>query len=164
LTLANTVIDSAVDTPAGTAVVRTCRVHATETTPGADDHIGIDVWMPVSGWNGRFEGVGGGGYSTGSPNSLPGPVNSGFSAGVTDGGHSGISSFTGSFALDSSGRLNWTLIEDFAHRALHDLAVVGRRTAVPDRLRRHPVGCAGHQLAEVHSGRALARARHVEVR
>jgi hypothetical protein len=26
LTLANTVIDSAVDTPAGTAVVRTCRV------------------------------------------------------------------------------------------------------------------------------------------
>jgi hypothetical protein len=53
-------------------------------------------------------------------------VNSGFSAGVTDGGHTGISSFTGSFALDSSGRLNWTLIENFAHRALHDLAVVGK--------------------------------------
>jgi hypothetical protein len=128
LSLANTTINSAVDTPAGTSppVPETCRVHATVTTPGVSDQIGIDVWMPVSGWNGRFEGVGGGGYSTGSPNSLVGPVNAGFAAAVTDGGHSGASSFTGSFALDSSGRLNWPLIEDFSYRALHDLAVVGK--------------------------------------
>jgi Tannase and feruloyl esterase len=45
---------------------------------------------------------------------------------VTDGGHTGVSSLTGSFALDGSGRLNWPLIEDFSYRALHDLAVVGK--------------------------------------
>jgi hypothetical protein len=60
-----------VDTPAGSVpspfggppaqVVETCRAHATVTTPGVNDQIGIDVWMPVSGWNGRFQGVGGGG-------------------------------------------------------------------------------------------------------
>jgi Tannase and feruloyl esterase len=38
----------------------------------------------------------------------------------------GVSSLTGSFALDGSGRLNWPLIEDFSYRALHDLAVVGK--------------------------------------
>lgn len=129
LTLPNTVINSAAEarTSAGPPqVVATCRVHATVTTPGVDDQIGIDVWMPLSGWNGRFEGVGGGGYSTGNPASLPGPVNAGFAAAVTDGGHTGTSSFTGSFALDSNGRLNWPLIEDFSYRALHDLAVVGK--------------------------------------
>jgi len=85
LSLPGTTINSAVDTPAGSvpppfpgppplAVPETCRVHATVTSPGVNDHIGIDVWIPVSGWNGRFEGVGGGGYSTGSPGSLAGPV------------------------------------------------------------------------------------------
>lgn len=137
LALANTVVNSAVDTPAGsipgpfpgappTQVPETCRVHATSTTPGVNDQIGIDVWMPVTGWNGRFQGVGGGGYSTGSPGSLAGPVAAGFSAAVTDGGHTGTSSFTGSFALTSSGHLNWALIEDFAYRGLHDLTVVGK--------------------------------------
>jgi tannase/feruloyl esterase len=129
LSLPNTTINSAVDTPAGApgaSVPRTCRVHATVNTPGVTDEIGIDVWMPVEGWNGRFQGVGGGGYSTGSPNSLAGPVTAGYSAASTDGGHTGASSFTGSFALDSAGRLNWPLIQDFAYRALHDLAVVGK--------------------------------------
>jgi hypothetical protein len=137
LSLPNTTVNSAVDTPAGTVpppfpglpptqVVETCRVHASVTTPGVGDQIGIDVWMPVSGWNGRFQGVGGGGYSTGNPASLAGPVDAGYSAAVTDGGHTGASSFTGSFALDSKGRLNWPLIEDFSYRALHDLAVVGK--------------------------------------
>jgi feruloyl esterase len=131
LSLPNTTINSAVDTPAGTVppgttVPRTCRVHATVNTPGTTDQIGIDVWMPVEGWNGRFRGIGGGGYSTGSPSSLAGPVAEGYSAGSTDGGHTGASSFTGSFALDSEGRLDWPLIQDFAYRALHDLAVVGK--------------------------------------
>ena len=137
LSLANTVINSAADTPAGavpppfpgapaTPVPETCRVHATVTTPGVTDQIGIDVWMPISGWNGRFQGVGGGVYSTGSPTSLAGPVNAGYSAAVTDGGHPSSQALTGSFALDSNGRLNWPLIQDFSYRALHDLAVVGK--------------------------------------
>ena len=38
-----------------------CRVTAT-LTPTTDSSINIEVWMPSSNWNGRFEGVGGGGY------------------------------------------------------------------------------------------------------
>jgi hypothetical protein len=132
LVLANTTIDSAVDTPKGTVgvppapVVRTCRVHASVNTPGTNDHIGIDVWMPVSGWNGRFQGIGGGGYIAGDPSSLARPVNAGFAGAVTDAGHMSANPLDGSFALDGNGRLNWPLIQDFAYRAVHDLAVVGK--------------------------------------
>jgi hypothetical protein len=137
LSLPNTAMNSAVDTPAGivpppftgfppTPVVATCRVHATVTTPGVNDRIGVDVWMPVSGWNGRFQGVGGGGYIAGDPNALAGAVDDGYSAAVTDGGHTALSPLDGSFALDSKGHLNWPLIEDFSYRGVHDLASVGK--------------------------------------
>ena len=141
LSLSSTTVNSAVDTSAGTVlpsiplyppapVVETCRVHATVTTPGASDHIGIDVWMPVSGWNGRFQGVGGSGYLGGDPYDLAAPVNSGYSAAVTDAGNpappSARAILDGSFALDSNGRLNWAAIQDFSYRGVHDLAVVGK--------------------------------------
>jgi feruloyl esterase len=91
-----------------------------------NDKIGIDVWMPVSGWNGRFQGVGGSAFITGHPYFLAGPVDAGYSAAATDGGHTPSSPLDGSFALDSKGHLNWPLIQDFSYRALHDLAVVGK--------------------------------------
>ena len=37
-----------------------CRVAAT-LTPSSDSDITIEVWMPVSGWNGKFQAVGNGG-------------------------------------------------------------------------------------------------------
>jgi hypothetical protein len=137
LALPNTTIDSAVETPAGTvpgpfpgapptAVPATCRVRTTVNTPGRTDQIHVFVWLPLSAWNNRFQGVGGGGYTTGSENSLAGAVAAGYAAASTDGGHSGVSGFTGSFALDSNGRYDWALIQDFAYRSLHDLAVVGK--------------------------------------
>src|SRR5262245_66200192 len=81
LSLPNTTINSGVDTPAGevpppfpgfpsTPVVATCRVHATVTTPGVNDTIGVDVWLPISGWNGRFQRVGGGGYRADDPSEM----------------------------------------------------------------------------------------------
>jgi len=134
LSFPNTVIESASITPASTiaaapatpasAVPTTCRVHATVSHPGANDRIGIDVWMPIEGWNGRFEGVGGGGYSGGNPNSMAGPVRDGYAAATTDTGHPTTSG--GGFALDANGRLNWTMIRDFSYIGLHDLAVVGK--------------------------------------
>jgi feruloyl esterase len=90
------------------------------------DQIGVDVWMPVSGWNGRFQGVGGSGYSAGDPYDLAAPVDAGYATANTDGGLAPHSLLDGSFALDSMGRLNWPLIEDFSYRAVHDAAVVGK--------------------------------------
>jgi hypothetical protein len=108
-----------------TTVVSACRVHATVTTPGVNDRIGVDVWMPVNGWNGRFQGVGGSAFLAGHPYFMAGAVNAGYSAAVTDAGNTPSLPFDGSFALDSTGHLNWPLIKDFAYRGVHDLAVVG---------------------------------------
>jgi feruloyl esterase len=38
-----------------------CRVVAT-ARPTADSSIGIEVWLPASGWNGKFLAVGSGGW------------------------------------------------------------------------------------------------------
>src|SRR3984893_10877207 len=140
VSLPNTTINSADNAPSGqisppfpgcppTPVVATGRVHATVTTPGAGDHIGVDVWMPVSGWNGRFQGVGGTGFVADDFNEMAAAVDYGYSAAGTDAGHISQSSFAvldGSFALDSNGRLNRALIKDFAFRGVHDLALVGK--------------------------------------
>src|SRR2546423_7673350 len=39
-----------------------CRV-AAEIKPAKDSDIKMEVWMPVSGWTGRYEGVGNGGFA-----------------------------------------------------------------------------------------------------
>src|SRR5207253_2650603 len=112
VSLPNTTINSAVNTPSGqipppfpgfppTPVVATCRVHATVTTPGAGDHIGVDVWMPVSGWNGRFQGVGGSGFVANDFNEMAAAVDAGYSAAGTDSGHTSLSPFA---VLDGSFR------------------------------------------------------------
>ena len=38
-----------------------CRVAAT-LSPSSDSDIRIEVWMPLVSWNGKFQGVGNGGY------------------------------------------------------------------------------------------------------
>src|SRR5687767_12020621 len=48
-----------------------CRVTATVThAPAAGDRVKIWIALPVTNWNGRFRGNGGGGYVGGSPASL----------------------------------------------------------------------------------------------
>jgi feruloyl esterase len=69
--LRDTTITSATDntsgvfTPPGstpiTGLPPFCRVTAT-LTPSSDSSIAIEVWLPESGWNGRFLGTGGGGF------------------------------------------------------------------------------------------------------
>ena len=42
------------------AVPPHCRVAAV-LTPSSDSHIEMELWMPASGWNGKFQAVGNGG-------------------------------------------------------------------------------------------------------
>jgi feruloyl esterase len=63
-------------------VPASCRVHATVTHPPAGDTVNIDVWLPVEGWNGRFQGAGDG-YAGGFPQALAAPVSQGFAAAST---------------------------------------------------------------------------------
>ena len=113
--LPNTTIESAA-IDAGNPEL--CRVVAVTTHPPAGDKVRIWIAIPMSNWNGRFLGTGGGGFSGGSANGVNQPAALGFAAGATDTGHSGGSA---SFALDAHGKLDWQAIRNFAHVGIHEM-------------------------------------------
>ena len=123
VSLPNTTIESATNDPGDERTPPSCRVTAVVTHPPAGDRVKVFLALPTKGWNGRFQGTGGGGFSGGSPNSLRQPVVAGYAAGSTDTGHEGGS---GSFALDASGRFNWQLIRDNAYLGIHEMTVTGK--------------------------------------
>src|SRR5580658_5899942 len=119
----NTTIESAAVDPAANNRPAFCRVTAVTTHPPAGDKVKIFIGLPLSGWNGRFEGVGGGGFSGGNATGVVGPVGQGYAAGSTDTGHDGGSA---SFALDTTGHLDWLLIRDNAYLGIHEMTVTGK--------------------------------------
>jgi feruloyl esterase len=92
-----------------------CRVAAT-LAPSKDSDIKIEVWMPASDWNGKFQAVGNGGWSGAIVYpSLARALAHGYATASTDTGHSGGS---GSFALGHPEKLL-----DFGYRAGHEMTV-----------------------------------------
>jgi feruloyl esterase len=92
-----------------------CRVAAT-LAPSKDSDIKIEVWMPASGWNGKFQAVGNGGWSGNiSYGALAGAVTRGYASASTDTGHSGGSA---EFALGHPEKLI-----DFAYRSEHEMTI-----------------------------------------
>src|SRR5215472_3546908 len=86
--------------PAGMSKIKphapVCVVAAT-LRPTDDSDIKIEVWMPETGWNGRFQAVGNGGWSGAiNYNAMAAALSAGFAASSTDTGHAGSSA---SFAL-----------------------------------------------------------------
>jgi feruloyl esterase len=101
-----------------------CRVAAT-LTPSSDSDIAIEVWMPASSWNRRFEGVGNGGLAGAIPYSALAPgVSLGYATVGTDTGHIGSSSYDGTFALGHPEK-----IIDFGYRSIHLMTVIGKQIA-----------------------------------
>ena len=94
--------------------------------PVEDSTIAFEVWIPSSGWNGKFEGIGNGGYAGSiGYGGLAAAVRRGFAAASTDTGHA-----------DAGGPPNaaWALhhpqkIVDFGYRAIHETAVKGKAIA-----------------------------------
>jgi hypothetical protein len=123
LKLPNTTIDSAAVEAASGNRPAACRVTASVTHPPAGDRVRIFIGLPLSNWNGRFQGVGGGGFSGGSANAVIAPTAQGYAAGSTDTGHEGSS---GSFVLDSTGRLNWQLFRDNAYLGIHEMTTTAK--------------------------------------
>ncbi|GAA2154854.1 tannase/feruloyl esterase family alpha/beta hydrolase [Kitasatospora kazusensis] len=102
-----------------------CNVTLTVTHPGAGDHAKVQVWLPVSGWNGRFQAVGGAAYSAGDNGvGLGTAVRSGYAAATTDAGIG--DALDTSWALDGKGRVNTALLENFASRSQHETAIIGK--------------------------------------
>jgi hypothetical protein len=103
-----------------------CRIEAIVNHPPANDSVVVWLALPIKNWNGRFSGIGGGGFLGGSPDLNPGKnplLINGFAVGSTDTGHRGGS---GSFALNKEGQLNWQLIQDNAYLGIHDMTVLGK--------------------------------------
>lgn len=66
-----------------------CRVQGM-LRPTSDSHIAFEVWLPADGWNGRFQGIGNGGFAGSIGYSgLADAVQSGYAAAATDTGHTG---------------------------------------------------------------------------
>jgi Tannase and feruloyl esterase len=108
-----------------------CRVQGV-IQPSSDSHIEFEVWLPASGWNGRYMGTGNGGFA-GSVNyldtlfsllppaannvpSLADALLDGYAASSTDTGHKARGDDT-----------RWALghpekIMDFGYRAIHETA------------------------------------------
>jgi feruloyl esterase len=128
LKLANTTITSAQVIPAGAAsggrgapaapLPAYCRVQAT-VAPTSDSVIKIEVWMPATGWNGKFQGVGNGAWqgSIGT-GALQTALQRGYAAASTDTGHEGGSA---EFAMGHPEKLI-----DFGYRAVHEMTEKGK--------------------------------------
>src|SRR6266851_1990378 len=94
-----------------------CRVAAT-LKPSDDSEIKIEVWMPASGWNGKFQAVGNGGWAgVISYSAMAAALRRGYATASTDTGHVGNGG-DGSFAFNHPEKL-----VDFAYRAVHEMTV-----------------------------------------
>src|SRR6185312_956596 len=90
-----------------------CRV-AGVIKPTSDSDIQFEVWMPASGWNGKFQGIGNGGFAGSiSQPGLAAAIARGYAAASTDTGH-------------STSDATWALghpekIVDYGHRGIHEM-------------------------------------------
>src|SRR5580700_4448011 len=95
-----------------------CRV-AVLLTPSSDSHIEMEIWLPASDWNGKFEAVGNGGWA-GSINfgAMAPALREAYATASTDTGHKSAETPGGSFALGHPEKLI-----DYGYRAIHEMTV-----------------------------------------
>ena len=95
-----------------------CRVAAT-LTPSPDSDIRIEVWLPSTGWNGKFQAVGNGGWAgTISYPAMALALSRGYATASTDTGHSTPGA---SFAAGHPEKLH-----DYAYRSVHEMTVTAK--------------------------------------
>ena len=97
-----------------------CRITA-EAKPTSDSDIKIEVWLPVSGWNGKLQGIGNGGFAGLIDFAQLGTsVSKGYAATGTDTGHTG-SPIDAGWALGHPEK-----VADFGHRGIHEMTRVAK--------------------------------------
>src|SRR6185295_18569278 len=94
-----------------------CRVAAT-VKPTPDSDIKIEVWMPASNWNGKFEAVGNGGWNGNiDTGALATGLRKGYATASTDTGHEGGG---------GPWMQNQEKLIDFGYRAVHEMSEKGK--------------------------------------
>src|SRR5688572_10414393 len=97
-----------------------CRVALT-IKPTSDSDIKTEVWLPASGWNGKFLAVGNGAWGGSIQYAALGDgLRRGYAVASTDTGHTGVDA---SFAVGHPEKLI-----DFGYRSVHETAVQGKAT------------------------------------
>ena len=97
-----------------------CRV-ALKIAPSSDSDIKSEIWLPLSGWNGKFLQVGNGAWGGSIEyRALGDALRRGYAAASTDTGHSGADA---SFVVGHPEKLI-----DFGYRSVHETAVQGKAT------------------------------------
>lgn len=97
-----------------------CRVTA-EAKPTTDSNIKMEIWLPSSGWNGKLQGIGNGGFAGLIDDiQIGNAVKHGYAATATDTGHNGMPA-----------QADWALghpekIADFGHRGVHEMTRVAK--------------------------------------
>jgi feruloyl esterase len=92
-----------------------CRVAAT-LKPSSDSDIKIEVWLPSTNWNGKFQPVGNGGWAgTISYGAMANALRNGYATTSTDTGHVGGN---GRFIQGHPEKL-----VDFGYRSVHEMTV-----------------------------------------
>src|SRR4029077_12045693 len=130
LTLTNTTITAAQSMPAGSFsppegrpipnLPAFCRVSGV-IRPSSDSNIQFEVWLPATEWNGKFQGIGNGGYAgVISSAGLADAVAHGYATASTDTGHQAGGTDAG-WALGHKEK-----VIDFGHRAIHETAVTAK--------------------------------------
>jgi feruloyl esterase len=132
--VANTTITAAQSIPAGNYVAPDgtnvgtmpafCRAAATVSTQ-ASEAVKIEIWMPASGWNGKYEAQGSGGFG-GAINysALAAPVNAGFATATTDTGHEGGAE--GAIGQTLPWAQNPVSLFDWGHTSIHLMTVAAK--------------------------------------
>lgn len=151
LQISNTTITTAEVVPAGsysppdgsatlTGLPEFCRV-AGVIQPTSDSNIKFEVWMPTSGWNGKYNGTGNGGLAGAIVYSaLASGLRHGYATSNTDTGHDNTNG-PGAFALGHPEK-----VIDFGYRAVHLTAVESKAVVKAfydqDPTRSYYIGCS----------------------
>ena len=97
-----------------------CRI-AIDSMPSADSDIKIEVWLPATGWNGKFQAQGNGGFAGSIGFDEMGiSVMQGYATAGTDTGHA-ASFIDAHWALDHPEK-----IADFGYRAIHEMTLAAK--------------------------------------
>ncbi|WP_119082234.1 tannase/feruloyl esterase family alpha/beta hydrolase [Altererythrobacter sp. B11] len=97
-----------------------CRIQATRR-PSADSDIKVEVWLPATGWNGKFAAIGNGIWAGSiSYFEMGRPLARGYAVAATDTGHTG-NGMTADFAVGHPEKL-----KDFGYRAVHEMVVTAK--------------------------------------
>jgi feruloyl esterase len=101
-------------------VPASCRIKVV-SEPTSDSHINIEIWLPLNQWNGKFQGLGNGGFAGAIDGmGLALAVEKGYAAASTDAGHE-ASDRDGSWALGHIEK-----IRDYGYRAIHETVIIAK--------------------------------------